>query len=71
TGTAVAMINPKDLKEVPLVDMDLEKQNEIINQYSKAERNLKRELEELQAKIDNLKFDLYEKMNIKEVFEVM
>ncbi|MDZ7548117.1 hypothetical protein GNF67_15360 [Clostridium perfringens] len=65
------MINPKDLKEVPLVDMDLEKQNEIINQYSKAERNLKRELEELQAKIDNLKFDLYEKMNIKEVFEVM
>lgn len=71
TGTAVAMINPKDLKEVPLVYMDSEKQNEIINQYITEEKNLKIQMEQLQAKINNLKFDLYNKMNIKDVFEVM
>ena len=71
TGTAVAMINPKDLKEIPLVDMDLEKQNEIIDEYMEKERNLKRKMNELQAEMDNLKLDLYDKMNIKEVFEIM
>lgn len=71
TGTAVAMINPKDLKEIPLVDMDLEKQNEIIDEYMDKERNLRRKMNELQAEMDNLKLDLYDKMNIKEVFEIM
>lgn len=71
TGTAVAMINPKDLKEVPLVYMDLEKQDEIINKYIDEEKKLKEQMKELQAKIDNLKFDLYDKMNIKDGFEIM
>lgn len=71
TGTAVAMINPKDLKEVPLVYMDSEKQNEIINQYITEEKNLKVQMEQLQAKINNLKFNLYDKMNLKDVFEIM
>lgn len=71
TGTAVAMINPKDLKEVPLVDMDLENQDKIINSYREQERELMIEMEKIQAKIDNLKFDLYDKMNIKDVFEIM
>lgn len=71
TGTAVAMINLKDLKEIPIVDMDSEEQNKIINEYSEQEKALKRELEELQVKIDNLKFDLYDKMEIKNIFEIM
>lgn len=69
SGTAVAMINTKDLKEVPLVDMDIENQNIIINNYREQERSLKEQMERLQVKIDNLKFDLYDKMNIKDVFE--
>ncbi|WP_308780160.1 N-6 DNA methylase [uncultured Clostridium sp.] len=71
SGTAVAMINPKDLKEVPLVDMDIENQNIIINNYREQERVLKEQMLEIQRKIDNLKFDLYDKMNIKDIFEVL
>lgn len=71
TGTAVAMINPKDLKEVPLVDMDLENQNKIINSYREQERELMFEMKKIQSKMDNLKFDLYDKMHIKDVFEIM
>ena len=71
TGTAVAMINPKDLKEIPLVDMDLEKQNEIISEFIEKETILKQQMEELKVEIDNLKFDLYGKMNIKEIFDVI
>lgn len=71
TGTAVAMINPKDLKEVPLVYMNREEQNKIINEYMEKEKELKREMEELQYKMDNLKLDLYDKMKIKEIFELI
>ena len=71
SGTAVAMINSKDLKEIPLIDMSSEEQNRIIDEYTEKERNLKREMEELQAKIDNLKLDLYDKMNLKDSFEIM
>ncbi len=71
SGTAVAMINPKDLKEVPLVDMDIENQNIIINNYREQERALKEQMERLQMEIDNLKFDLYDKMNIKDFFEIL
>ncbi|WP_291627825.1 N-6 DNA methylase [Clostridium sp.] len=71
SGTSVAMINPKDLKEVPLVDMDIENQNIIINNYREQERRLKEQMLEIQRKIDNLKFDLYDRMNIKDIFEVL
>ena len=71
TGTAVAMINAKDLKEVPLVDMTSDEQSRIINEYLAKEKTLKKEMRELQSKIDNLKLDLYDKMNIKESFEVI
>lgn len=71
TGTSVAMINPKDLKEIPLVYMNSEEQNRIINEYMEKEETLKKEMRELQSKIDNLKFDLYDKMNIKDIFEIM
>lgn len=65
------MINPKDLKEIPLLDIYLDKENEIINQYNEVEANIKRKIEELQNELDNLKFDLYNKMNIKDIFEII
>ena len=65
------MINPKDLKEVPLVYMNSEKQDEIMKKYIDEEKKLKEQMKELQVKIDNLKFDLYDKMNIKDGFEIM
>ena len=71
TGTAVAMINVKDLKEIPIVEMSLEGQNKIINEYIEKEKKLKKEMEELQHKLENLKFDLYNKMTIKDTFNII
>ena len=71
TGTAVAMINVKDLKEIPIVEMSLEDQNKIINEYIEKEKKLKKEMEELQHKLENLKFDLYDKMTIKDTFNII
>ena len=71
TGTAVAMINVKDLKEIPIVEMSLEDQNKIIDEYIEKEKKLKKELEELQHKWENLKFDLYDKMTIKDTFNII
>lgn len=71
TGTSVAMINLKDLKELPIVAMNKEEQDKIIDSYIEEEQSLKKEMLELQKKIDNLKFDLYEKMKIRDVFEII
>lgn len=71
TGTAVAMINVKDLKEIPIVEMSLEDQNKIIDEYIENEKKLKKEMEELQHKLENLKFDLYDKMTIKDTFNII
>ena len=71
TGTAVAMINVKDLKEIPIVEMSLEEQNKIIDEYIEKEKRLKKEMEELQHKLENLKFDLYDKMTIKDTFNII
>ena len=71
TGTAVAMINVKYLKDIPIVEMSLEGQNKIINEYIEKEKRLKKEMEELQHKLENLKFDLYDKMTIKDTFNII
>ena len=71
TGTAVAMINVKDLKEIPIVEMSLEEQNKIIDEYIEKEKRLKKEMEELQYRLKNLKFDLYDKMTIKDTFNII
>lgn len=71
TGTAVAMINVKDLKEIPIVEMSLEEQNKIINEYIEKEKRLKKEMEELQYRLKNLKFDLYDRMTIKDTFNII
>ena len=71
TGTAVAMINVKDLKEIPIVEMSLEEQNKIIDEYIEKEKRLKKEMEELQYRLKNLKFDLYDRMTIKDTFNII
>lgn len=65
------MINPKDLKELPIVMVDKNEQNTIINSYEQEQIALKEEMKALQAKIDNLKLELYKNMKINNIFEVM
>lgn len=69
-GSIVTMINIKALKEIPLVYISGEEQNRIMSEYTEQEKNLKRQMEELQVKIDSLKIDLYDKMKIKDAFEI-
>lgn len=71
TGTAVAMINTKDLKEIPLVYINSEEQNKIMTEYIEKEKALKLEIEKLQNKVNNLKLDLYDKMKIRDIFEII
>lgn len=71
TGTAVAMINIKELKEIPLVDNEIDKQNKVIQEYKLEEERLKIQQEEIKKKLDSLKLDLYKNMNITEVFEII
>lgn len=69
TGTAVAMIHLKDLKEMPLIADSLEYQQEIMTKYAEEEAKLQKQLEELYLKKDTLIRELYDKMGIKSVFE--
>lgn len=71
TGTAVAMINVKDLKEIPLVYINSKEQNKIITEYIEKEKAIKLDIEKLQNKVNNLKFDLYDKMKIRDIFEII
>ena len=71
TGTAVAMLNVRDLKEIPIIEIDLEKQGEIINEYIRKKNILEEKMKELQAEMDNIKIDLYDRMNIKKLFETI
>ena len=71
TGTAVAMINVKDLKELPIVEMSIAEQNEIIKWYLNEEEELKNQMKALKTKMNELKFDLYRKMHIENTYEIM
>lgn len=71
TGTAVTMINTKDLKELPIACLDAEDQARVIDQYKDEEECLIKEIEALQLKLNNLKLDLYDKMDIKKTFELI
>lgn len=71
TGSAVAMINVKDLKELPVVEMSIAEQNEIIKWYLNEEEELKNQMKALKTKMNELKFDLYKKMHIENTYEIM
>ena len=71
TGTAVAMINVKDLKELPVVEMSIAEQNEIIKWYLNEEEELKNQMKALKTKMNELKFDLYRKMDIEDAYEII
>ena len=71
TGTAVAMINVKDLKELPIVEMSIAKQNEIIKWYLNEEEELKNQMRTLKAKMNEMRVDLYRKMDIEDAYEII
>ncbi|EOU1218110.1 hypothetical protein [Clostridium perfringens] len=71
TGTVVQVINQKDFDEMPLVCFNHEKQKKIMKEYKEEEKELNKKIEELKRKLENMKLNLYEKMKIKDGFEIL
>ncbi len=70
-GTSVITLNPKDLKQIPIELLPLEKQFNIMKDYKKQDMELRNEIEQLQGKIKELKLELYEKMGIRNTFKIL
>ena len=49
----------------------MEYKAKLTNQTNSPPKKLKKEMEELQHKLENLKFDLYDKMTIKDTFNII
>ena len=71
TGTVVQVLNQKDFDEMPLVCFEPNEQRMIMKEYKEEERELNKQIEELQRKLENMKLNLYEKMKVKDGFEIL
>lgn len=71
TGTVVTTINVKDIKEIPVKALDIDKQTTIITEYKKQQARVNEKIEELQRELDQIKLNLYSQMNINDAFEVI
>ena len=71
TGTSIKMISMKDLQETPLVINDKSYQDKIMEEYVKREKELKEELLSIQEKLSSLKTELYDKMEINNIVEIV
>lgn len=63
-GTSIITLNPKDLKQIPIILVPLEKQLAIIKDYKQQEAKLKSEIDKLQDKLKEIKLNLYNDMGI-------
>lgn len=71
TGTVVQVLSQKDFDEISLVCFEPERQKVIMEEYKEEEKVLNKQIEELQRKLENMKLNLYEKMSIKDGFEIL
>ncbi|MBW9173385.1 N-6 DNA methylase [Clostridium estertheticum] len=67
-GTSIITLNPKDLKQIPVVLLSIEEQLSTIKTYKDQEIKLRNEIVHLQNKIKEIKLDLYAGMGIREKF---
>lgn len=69
SGTVIATINIKELKQLPIFVKELQEQEEIMSKYKKEEIDIVTQIEILEKKLKQLKINLYEDMDIKKTFE--
>lgn len=70
-GTSLVTLNPKDLKDIPIILPPLEKQENIIATHTKQEDMIRSEIKQLQYKLKNLKLQMYEEMKIIDTFKLL
>ena len=70
-GTAVSVLNTKDLKDIPIILMDEEQQKDVTDYYEREKREIEREIDKLNKKLKDIKLNLYKDMGILDTFKML
>lgn len=70
-GTSIISLNSKDLKQIPIVLLPLEEQQNIIQHYKDHEISIRNEIEKLENELKDNKLKLYDEMGIGDTFHIM
>lgn len=70
-GSTITMLNIKDLKDIDIVTLSIEKQDEIMAKYIKEEEEIKEKIKKLEDESKELKWKLYKQMGIEKTIEIM
>lgn len=70
-GSTITMLNIKDLKDIEIVTLPVEKQDEIMMNYIREATEIKEKMETLENQARELKIELYKQMKIEKTIEMM
>ncbi len=70
-GSTITMLNIKDLKDIEIVTLPVEKQDEIMINYIREATEIKEKMETLENQARELKIELYKQMKIEKTLEMM
>lgn len=70
-GTNIPTINQKDLRNVPVVLTEIEKQNEIVENYKTVQKELEEQKKEIENKTKEIELELYNDMGIMSTFDIL
>jgi type I restriction enzyme M protein len=70
-GSTITMLNIKDLKDIEIVTLPVEKQDEIMMNYIREATEIKEKMETLENQARELKIELYKQMKIEKTLEMM
>lgn len=70
-GTNILTINQKYLKNIPIVLVEKEKQNEMVKKYNEVQKELEEQKKEIKNKMKETELGLYEDMGIMSTFEIL
>lgn len=70
-GSTITMLNIKDLKDMEIVALPVEKQDEIMMNYIREASEIKDKIKTLENQSKKLKIELYKQMKIEKTLEMM
>lgn len=71
SGTAISVLNIKDLEDIPVMLVREDEQREIIEAYENEKKEIELKIEELNKKLMDIKLNLYKNMGILDTFEAL
>jgi type I restriction enzyme M protein len=70
-GTSIITLNPKDLKQLPIVLPPINKQLKAIEEYKKEDEMIRNLIKQLERELKSVKIELYDKMGIASMFNIL